>query len=161
MWIPGPYRFLSNVQLWRLCWDQRKAKYSVCLLTGGHRDDNRDSRRYISQGSWRNICTEYRHLISPSTGLEKIHTRLTAASPKRRRDYAPSYSCFALWFVFVCSFCVFFDRLVCFLPHAVSYDSDGSQDRAFEGSNWSFGQIVAITVWAGPFFEYLHLSFRK
>ena len=27
--------------------------------------------------------------------------------------------------------------------------------------SWSFGQIVAITVWAGPLCEYLHLEIRK
>ena len=28
-------------------------------------------------------------------------------------------------------------------------------------SSWSFGQIVAITVWAGPLCEYIHLEIRK
>lgn len=28
-------------------------------------------------------------------------------------------------------------------------------------SSWSFGQIVAITVWAAPVCEYLHLELRE
>ncbi len=107
-----------------------------------------------------NIATWFQ-LRLRSIGLEKIYTRLKAASPKRRRDYAVSYFYFALWFVFVCLFCVFFDGLVFFLPQAGIYDGNGSQGHAIDTSNWSFGQIVAITVWAGPLFEYLHLSIRK
>ncbi len=81
-----------------------------------------------------------------SMGLEKIYTRIATASPKRRRDYAVSYFYFAPWFVFVCLLCVFFDGLVFFLPQAGIYEGDGSQGHAIDTSNWSFGQIVAITV---------------
>ena len=27
--------------------------------------------------------------------------------------------------------------------------------------SWGFGQIVAVTVWAGPLCEYFHLEIRK
>ena len=30
-----------------------------------------------------------------------------------------------------------------------------------DSSSWSFGQIVAITVWAGPLCEYFHLELRE
>ena len=38
---------------------------------------------------------------------------------------------------------------------------NSSELDIIDTSSWSFGQIVAITVWAGPIVEYVHLETSK
>lgn len=87
-------------------------------------------------------------------GLNSIYTRIRFAIPNRIRNNTVEFCYFIAW-----SF-TFLSGLLAFLPNDTPPGS-GGQGQAIDMSNWSFGQVVAIAVWAGPLLEYFHLSIRE
>lgn len=92
-------------------------------------------------------------------GIE-VYLKMRTTIPKSIRSNVNSICYFALWALSVVLYYNFRVVLVALIPSPV-YSGTGDPYHAIDTKNWNFGQIVAITVWAVPVFEYLHLSIRE
>lgn len=105
------------------------------------------------------IVDTYTRLQQNTVPTMKVHVRRTYNDVKAhllKLDWPSAIiaaAVFSLYLIFISLyinwFSVFFQDLAWFASNGVS------------SSSWSFGQIVAIMVWAEPLCEYFHLEIRK
>ena len=82
----------------------------------------------------------------------KISQRLGIDTAAKCKSKAVNLMYLTIWSWYIFWITVFLSALVYI---------GGSSGTTFTSKDWSFGQIVAVTVWAAPLIEYLKLSTRK
>ena len=91
--------------------------------------------------------------------LITVHTRRAYQDLKAHAsglDWRSTMTSTALFSVYVTFFGLYVYWFTIFMSDLQWFAYNG-----VDSSSWSFGQIVAITVWAGPLCEYFHLELRK
>ena len=117
------------------------------------------SRKLPSWTKSQLITTAYKRFLENTLLTIKVRTHRAYQDVKSHAsglDWPSTLTSTVLLFVYFTFFAFYVYSFAAFMQGLRWFASNG-----VDSSSWSFGQIVAITVWAGPLCEYFHLEIRK